>query len=242
MSEAWRIANPEKSKEGNRLASARYRAKYPDRIRASTLAWRTANPEKIKESNRVALRLWKEKNPDRVIKYRARAKAKKAWKAWRKNNPERAKASARASMARWRKKHPDIAKERDAKKYRKHREEILKRVKQRREENIEMARKRDREWNKRNPEKVRDHRIRGQYGISAKEYDAIIDRAGTLCPICGKSFGEIPPCLDHNHSTGKIRGVICGLCNSGLGFFRDNLDILLNAVEYLRREGEVVRG
>ena len=41
------------------------------------------------------------------------------------------------------------------------------------------------------------------------------------------------PHIDHNHKTNKIRGILCGNCNMGLGHFKDNLDVLKNAIKYL---------
>lgn len=86
-------------------------------------------------------------------------------------------------------------------------------------------------------------------GIKIPRRDAlkILDSVD-CCEICGTPFiternGEQKrnkwKHLDHNHKTGKIRGVLCGHCNSGLGMFRDNPELLQAAVEYLKRtDGE----
>lgn len=63
-------------------------------------------------------------------------------------------------------------------------------------------------------------------------------RAGMLvaarCALCGSATGLV---IDHDHTTGAVRGVLCGPCNIGLGMFRDRPDLLLAAVEYLRNGG-----
>lgn len=56
------------------------------------------------------------------------------------------------------------------------------------------------------------------------------------CPICNKKFGKKH--IDHCHSTGKIRGVICPSCNTALGKFQDNIEILKKAIEYLDNSTE----
>jgi hypothetical protein len=57
-----------------------------------------------------------------------------------------------------------------------------------------------------------------------------------LCPICYSPLGD-RMALDHNHMNDKIRGVLCPKCNLGLGSFNDNPQILLNAINYLKKDG-----
>jgi len=154
-------------------------------------------------------------------------------KAWEKANPERARESHRLGSKRWREKHPDRVREIRAKYDAAHPERRMEWYKN----NPERARNAQQKWQKNNPEKVRALRIKHAWKMSPEEYDGFIDKEGTLCPICKKSFGEVAPCLDHNHKTGKIRGVLCRRCNSGIGLLCENIDILLSAVEYLRRDG-----
>jgi hypothetical protein len=59
------------------------------------------------------------------------------------------------------------------------------------------------------------------------------------CPICGcefvdGKFNNFSACLDHNHSTGFVRGMLCNNCNTGLGLFEDNIQFLRNAIMYLQ--------
>jgi hypothetical protein len=53
------------------------------------------------------------------------------------------------------------------------------------------------------------------------------------CAICGIQLKRA--CLDHDHKSGKIRGVLCFKCNSGLGHFEDSSTILLKALQYLNK-------
>lgn len=71
-----------------------------------------------------------------------------------------------------------------------------------------------------------------QYGLSLDEYEAYFSDAS--CGICGSKDGLV---LDHNHDTGKVRGVLCGNCNTGLGFMQDNIDVLQGAIEWLKEKG-----
>jgi len=78
--------------------------------------------------------------------------------------------------------------------------------------------------------------IRRQYGISLEEYYKLIEFQGGGCAICGRT--QEPDgrrlSIDHDHTTGKVRGVLCYSCNKALGMFYDIPERLENAANYLR--------
>ena len=84
----------------------------------------------------------------------------------------------------------------------------------------------------------RKKRVKYKYGIEWEEYLIMFEEQGGLCPICDKLIkprgqqSEIG-CVDHNHLTGEVRGLLCNACNVGLGVFEDNTDIMRRAIEYL---------
>lgn len=76
-----------------------------------------------------------------------------------------------------------------------------------------------------------------KYGITSADYDAMLSTQGGECAICGtnvpggnKSFF----CVDHDHKTGAVRGLLCESCNRGIGILNDDPDILDKAASYLR--------
>lgn len=103
-----------------------------------------------------------------------------------------------------------------------------------RAEDPEGVREKFRAYCAANPDKVRKWALR-PYGITPAEFDAIHAAQGGRCPVC---LDPIPATgkgrhLDHNHDTGVIRGILCVLCNLGLGKFRDNPAALRRAAEYV---------
>lgn len=74
-----------------------------------------------------------------------------------------------------------------------------------------------------------------QYGLTPETYAEMFAAQGDRCKICGTS--EAPArgsfCVDHDHKTGKVRGILCSECNTGLGKFRDDPDLLRAAIAYL---------
>ena len=70
------------------------------------------------------------------------------------------------------------------------------------------------------------------YGISKADIVKLLDKQNNLCPICN-SYIEDKFYVDHDHKTGKIRGLLCNSCNGGLGLFKDTPIFLLNAIRYL---------
>lgn len=78
---------------------------------------------------------------------------------------------------------------------------------------------------------------RSKYNLQPQHKQALIDSQKNLCAICGYKFGQKigDMKVDHNHNTGNVRGLLCDHCNRGLGFFRDNKDVMQNAINYLAR-------
>lgn len=87
-----------------------------------------------------------------------------------------------------------------------------------------------------NIEKVRIDRFERCYGITVTEYDAMSAAQNNLCKICESPAKSKRLCVDHDHHTGKVRGLLCIQCNSALGKFGDNEAGLLKAIQYLRGE------
>jgi len=103
--------------------------------------------------------------------------------------------------------------------------------------------KRSREANKTPAKQLKtyEHSVRSKFGIGLKEVSDLLDIQRGCCAICKDSL--VYPnstkryAIDHNHKTGKVRGLLCSDCNTALGKFRDNPDIVYNAFEYLLIEG-----
>lgn len=95
-----------------------------------------------------------------------------------------------------------------------------------------------REWQKRNPKKLKDaqrkYDLKSKYGISPEEYEAIMERQGGTCAVCG---GTMPNgnklAVDHDHISGRVRGLLCVKCNRALGLVDDDPDWLRKLAAYL---------
>lgn len=82
---------------------------------------------------------------------------------------------------------------------------------------------------------ARNWNFKKKFGISLEEYDALNEKQKGLCSICHKlcSSGN-RLAVDHDHKTAKIRGLLCQSCNVGLGYFKDNPELLVSAAAYLK--------
>ncbi len=78
----------------------------------------------------------------------------------------------------------------------------------------------------------REYHLRRRYGIGVKAFEEMLEAQDGLCLICDKPD---PEHVDHDHETGKVRGILCFNCNQGLGNFRDDIRSLIRAVGYLMR-------
>ena len=68
-----------------------------------------------------------------------------------------------------------------------------------------------------------------RYGLTLDEYNALFERQGGVCALCGQS-SRTNLAVDHCHETGRVRGLLCTGCNSALGRFGDQLDVIVAKV------------
>jgi len=100
----------------------------------------------------------------------------------------------------------------------------------------------EKEYYEKNKEKISAYKRSHEYGMTAEEYDNLFELQGRVCAICGEpetakhQSGNIKRlCVDHDHETGKIRGLLCHRCNLGIGMLKDSPRILSSAIAYLEK-------
>jgi hypothetical protein len=76
----------------------------------------------------------------------------------------------------------------------------------------------------------RNYHLMLRYGITSADYDRLVEQQGGVCALCRERPTQH---VDHDHVTGRVRGVLCFCCNQGLGNFRDRADIMRAAIEHL---------
>jgi hypothetical protein len=85
--------------------------------------------------------------------------------------------------------------------------------------------------------RFKKHNLKRDYNITLEQFNGMLFQQSNRCGICERSFTiKVPlnPCVDHNHKTNKIRGLLCGKCNRSIGCLNDNPYIMLNAVKWLK--------
>jgi hypothetical protein len=108
-------------------------------------------------------------------------------------------------------------------------------------------------WRRNNPDKYKEQygrlnndinkkeykkfwRLYNRYKLSREDFENLLKNQNYVCAICK----EIPLehengyCVDHDHQTNIVRGILCQKCNAGLGLFRDSPEFLSNAIKYLK--------
>jgi hypothetical protein len=104
-----------------------------------------------------------------------------------------------------------------------------------RELHPERIRERQRRYNARNREKVRiaQHRryLKRNYDMTPEDYAARLAFQDGRCAICREPM--VSPCVDHDHETGLVRGILCADCNGALGLLKDDPARLTAALSYL---------
>lgn len=102
--------------------------------------------------------------------------------------------------------------------------------------NSEKVLLKNKDYAQRNPEKIAAYQRRRRYGITQKDYDSLLKNQKGVCAICkgtnksGRGLG-----VDHCHTTGKIRGLLCDNCNRGIGFLGEDIKRCREVIDYLSR-------
>ena len=94
-------------------------------------------------------------------------------------------------------------------------------------------------------ESARWEYVRRTYGVTRATYERMLAEQGGCCAICfaaspGVGRGGAPRgwCIDHDHATNKIRGLLCAACNAAIGLLQDDPSVLLSAADYLLKRGK----
>jgi hypothetical protein len=83
------------------------------------------------------------------------------------------------------------------------------------------------------PHAARANRLKKTFNLTLEEYAARLTAQGGVCAICMLPPGQLPLCVDHCHTTGRVRGLLCRKCNTALGQFKDSMVNLARALLYM---------
>ena len=164
------------------------------------------NKEKKRKRAKETLRRFRKKHPEKAVEYNQHYDEK---------YPGR-----RAELAKnYRERHPERIRKACSKYYKLHREQI------------ESKRK---SFRKNNPIRTRAYNLKSYYGLTLADYDIILKKQKGTCAICHKKAkSKSSLCVDHDHNTQIVRGLLCPKCNLGLGLLH-NITILKKALKYLQ--------
>jgi len=246
---------PLKDRELRIAYNKKYHGEHKDELSAKAKEKRKGRPtydKKCYEGHKKEIvakaKKYRENHPDYDKKYYEKHKEEIAAKA-KKRREERL-----VYKKKYKEEHKEeiaakVKKRREArlvfgKKYREeNKEELSAKAKKRREEHPEIFKERHHRYQIENKEKIRIYlKKQGpgrRYGLKKEEYDKMNTKQEGKCAICGKDnikkWNIVALCVDHNHKTGKIRGLLCANCNSLLGFMDDNLEIFPKMRDYLSK-------
>ena len=122
--------------------------------------------------------------------------------------------------------------------YAENREREIERVLAWQRENPEAVAARTEAFRAAGKKKIADRKshLKRKYGLTIEEYDAMLAAQDGGCASCGKPN---PDNVDHDHETGRVRGILCWNCNVGVGQFEDDIERLITATAYLDRDDEL---
>lgn len=105
-----------------------------------------------------------------------------------------------------------------------------------RQKNPEKSRAASKRWAEANADRVRDRRLQRKFGITLAQYNQMLADQKNTCAICkGPPSGKGAFHVDHDHISGKVRGLLCLSCNTAIGLLRERTDLAYSLVAYLER-------
>ncbi|MBP7118572.1 endonuclease VII domain-containing protein [Candidatus Woesebacteria bacterium] len=121
--------------------------------------------------------------------------------------------------------------------YQSNKERITDRNKEYYNKNKDSIRSYQKKWNENNKFKRQEKDIKRKYNLSLEEFNILFNKQNKSCAIC---LIKLPDGfhsnknVDHDHETGKVRGLLCNKCNMGISLFGDSKIVLANAITYLQ--------
>lgn len=179
--------------------------------------WRSTHREKVREANRK----WKQAHSDQV---------KESYHKYYTTN----RVGILEKVSRYARSNKDKVNEKIRRWSAKNRDKVSKKAMKWQRANPEKAKENKRAWANTNPEKIKTSHLKRYYGITFAEYQELFKNQNGKCAVCGSDNDGTPLCIDHDHATGKIRGLLCKNCNSGIGFLRDDINTIEKAFNYLK--------
>jgi Recombination endonuclease VII len=88
-------------------------------------------------------------------------------------------------------------------------------------------------WRDKNPDYHKNLHIKLKYGLTSSSFSEMLKTQNGMCYLCKSKL--MNPCVDHDHVSGRVRKILCSQCNSGLGMFHDNPEVLEKAAAYVRK-------
>lgn len=182
--------------------------KDPEKQRASQRKYRASNLEKVRESSRASARKQRLLDPEAT---RVSERAKYA------ENSEKLKAASSA----WRRRNPDKVRAMTLAYYSV-------------PENAQRYRK---EHPTERSASTRKYTLKRKYGLTPTEFEEMFEKQGRVCVLCLTSdfSHKNGRCMDHDHTTKSLREILCNACNTALGLFKDNPEVLRRAAAYVER-------
>ena len=172
-------------------------------------------------------------------------------KQYRREWYERNRSHALTYAKQYRLDHPDETRENNKRYKAEHKDEAKVYMTQYRLENAETIKEQQREYQKNNKELIKNcpsnspkrrmaYYRKGAYGLTEDDFVKKIESQDGRCKICNRPFYEEcgAPCVDHDHETEKVRDLLCHNCNRALGLFKESIETLRTAIQYLEKHKE----